>query len=317
MSRQSSSDPLPYVQVDRAVKPRAAMLADAIGVSRQHAMGSLIEWWDLCGDPRELERIVERTPVGEEPEVVLTAADAALRFRLASTREVEPVTLARIGLLEERADGRFRVRGMSRYFEPVVKRLRAREVAAAGGRASAEARRAATGSAQPAGGRGFDAGSVPAQPEPNRQPNRNRTDDRTETEPTTEAEPKPSGQRSAVSGQRPPQEEEAPLPPEPPIAAFDIKPPDLEKVDAWTKEDFWKAAELTRRAAGFPPERWPSPVTLSRWWGEAQQAADTRTLAEAFVRFTTDRHWRAASPPCPWSAFAKQYLNFLPSRGAT
>ena len=53
MSRQSSSDPLPFVQVDRAVKPKAALLAGIMEVSNQHALGSLVEWWELCGDPRE------------------------------------------------------------------------------------------------------------------------------------------------------------------------------------------------------------------------------------------------------------------------
>lgn len=112
------------------------------------------------------------------------------------------------------------------------------------------------------------------------------------------------------------QGEEAPPPPQPVVAAFELKKPDIEAIDGWGKEDFWRAAEITRRDSGFPPERWPNPVALSRWWGEAQQATDTRTLADAFVRFTQDKHWRAASPPCTWAAFAKQYLNFLPSRGA-
>lgn len=203
MRSQATSDPLPYVQVDRAVKPRAAMLADAIGVSRQHAMGSLIEWWDLCGDPRDLERIVEGTPKGEHPAVVLTADDARLRFRLASTRDVEPVTLARIGLLEELADNRFRVRGMSRYFEPIVRRVQAREAAAVGGRKSAKVRAETTGSAQPVGGKGSMVASVPAQAaseatseaptEAERK--RNGSGDRSDSE----ADPNPSGQRSAVS----------------------------------------------------------------------------------------------------------------------
>lgn len=111
------------------------------------------------------------------------------------------------------------------------------------------------------------------------------------------------------------QKEEAPPPPQPIVAVFELKRPDLETIDAWVKEDFWRAAEITRREAGFPPEKWPNPVALSRWWGEAQQVADTRALADAFVRFIADKHWRAASPPCPWAAFAKQYLNFIPSRG--
>jgi hypothetical protein len=201
---QSDSDPLPYVQVDRSVKPRAALLAGALGVTTQHALGSLVEWWDLCGDPRELERIAEATPPGEEPAVVLSSDDAALRFRLASGRDAEPMVLARLGLLEPLEDGTFRVRGMSRYFDPVLSRLRARRAAAVGGRASAETRRAKEGTAQPHGGRGSrqevrsDVASVAGAAERKQEPKRNGSGDRS----GTEAEPKPSGQRSAVSGQR-------------------------------------------------------------------------------------------------------------------
>lgn len=205
MSRQDNSDPLPYVQVDRAVKPKAVLLANALGVSTQHALGSLVEWWELCGDPRDLEAICSATPEGEEPAVLLQGDDASLRFKLASGRDVEPVVLVRLQLLEPKADGRFRVRGMSRYFEPIARRLHNRKVASAGGKASAAARLAATGSAQPSGGKGFEARSdggsdvaqAVAQAEPNPEPKRNRTQngsaDRSETE--------HSGQRSAVSGQ--------------------------------------------------------------------------------------------------------------------
>lgn len=113
-------------------------------------------------------------------------------------------------------------------------------------------------------------------------------------------------------------EEEKPSSPTiPPVAAFEIVPPNIETIDSWTKEDFWKAAEITRRTAGFPPQKWPSPVALSRWWAEARQVADTRELADAFVKFTEAKHWREkATPPCPWNSFASQYLDFLPSKGA-
>lgn len=167
MSRQSSSDPLPYVQVDRAVKPKAGLLADTLGVSRQHALGSLIEFWELCGDPRELEAIVLASPDAERHAVVLSGEECAARFRLASGRDLDASVLVRLGLLEQRPDG-FRVRGMSRYFEPVRKRLQARLAASAGGKARAGAPRiggrfvaqtTVTGAGEPAGG---SAGDTPA-----------------------------------------------------------------------------------------------------------------------------------------------------------
>ena len=301
--RQSSSDPLPYVQVDRAVKPRAAMLADTIGVSRQHAMGSLIEWWDLCGDPRELERIVEQTPPGEEPAVILTADDAALRFRLASTREVEPITLARIGLLEELGGGRFRVRGMSRYFDPVIRRVQAREAAAKGGKASVETRRKSTGSAQPAGGRGSAGGSEVAsevaqattEAEPKRNRSDNRSDNRSGTEATTEAEPKPSGQRSAVSGQ-----------------LFAVAAAGPASID-----DFWPAAQDERtRVAGLVRETPPHPRDLSAWQSEAMSevGGDLSRLWQGYLAFLADPFWRLdAKRKCAWRGWVLQWRGFLPA----
>lgn len=206
MTKQNDSDPLPYVQVDRAVKPKATLLASVLGVTPQHALGSLVEWWELCGDPRDLERIVVQTPVGDEPRVLLSGEDVSLRFHLASGHRLEPVVLERIGLLES-VDDRYRVRGMSRFFEPICKRLAARSAASIGGKASAEARRKSHGTAQPEGGKGSKNGSdgrsdvaqAASEPEPKREPKRNGSGDRSANGSATEADPKPSGQRSAVS----------------------------------------------------------------------------------------------------------------------
>lgn len=159
MSRQENSDPLPFVQVDRAIDPTAALLAGHMKVTNQHAIGSLVSFWRLCGDPRELERIVEKTPEGEEPAVILSAEDVAMRFELAAGVRVEPVVLARLGVLEPKA-GDFRVRGMSRFFEPIEKRRRTKRTVSIAGKASAESRKKSTGSAQPRGGRGDAVRSV-------------------------------------------------------------------------------------------------------------------------------------------------------------
>ena len=192
MSKQSSSDPLPYVQVDRAVSPAVAHLASHMKVTTQHALGSLVGFWNLCGDPRELEAIVSATPMGEEPEVVLSADDVALRFQLAADARVEPVVLARLGILEERDAGCFRVRGMSRFFEPIARRIVARKAASTAGKASAVARKAATGSSQPVRAdvrRTFDGRSTDVREPLN--------DARSVSEPEPERPPK-----TAVSGQR-------------------------------------------------------------------------------------------------------------------
>lgn len=306
MSRQDNSDPLPFVQVDRAVEPSATLLAGHMKVTSQHALGSLIGFWKLCGDPRELERIVEKTPKGKEPAVVLSAEDVALRFQLASDHRVEPLVLARLGILEEVPEG-FRVRGMSRFFDTIEARLQARRVAVAGGKASAAARKAANGTAQPRSASGSESGSAAVQPALEPSPNRSRTGVEPETEPHRTLEVR--GQRSEGIVQR----TEAEVPP---IAAFEILSPDMEQIESWPKEDFWRAAELTRRARGFPPQKWPNPVTLSKWWGEARAIADVTTLAKAFTRFADDPHWSTRTPPAPFAGFMTQWNNFLPSRAA-
>jgi hypothetical protein len=103
--------------------------------------------------------------------------------------------------------------------------------------------------------------------------------------------------------------------PPPPVAAFEVIRPDLEAIDSWTKEDFWRAAEVTRREAGYPPQKWPHPLALSRWWGEARGVAEVRELADAFVRFAGDKHWRSTHPPAPFAGFMTQWQNFLPTKG--
>lgn len=148
MYEQSSSDPLPYVQVDRAVRLKAISLAGLIQTTVQHAIGSLVEFWELCGDPRELEKIILATEPGKEPEVVLTKRQAEAKFELASTKTVDVDLMVELGLLEDRGES-VRVRGMSRYLAPVARRLQARLAASRGGKASAESRKKSLGTAQP------------------------------------------------------------------------------------------------------------------------------------------------------------------------
>lgn len=295
--RQSSSDPLPYVQVDRAVEPTAALLAGHMKVTPQHAIGSLVGFWKLCGDPRELERIVEATAAGQEPEVVLTAEDVALRFQLASDCKVEPVVLARLGLLEERGDGRFRVRGMSRFFEPVVRRLVKRSVGRTGGKASAEARKAASGTAQPLpvrSGSGSDgASAVLNQPRSNPEatPKQDRSTDRSSAE--------DSGQRSAVSGHL--------------FKAAAAGPMSLA-----TPEGFWTACQDKRDAIPGMVRETP-PTRLDHWFSEAmmQVNGDEQRLLAGYEQFLVDPFWRnEATRRCHWGGWVKQWRDFV-SRAAS
>lgn len=149
MAKKNDSDPLPYLQVDRSAKPKALRLASLLKVPYQHALGSLIEFWDAVGDPRKLEIAVAVALEGSEPSMVLSKAEVELEFELASAHKVDASIMAAIGLLEPVEGGLFRVRGMSRYFGLIGARIRARGLSSAAGKASAEARRKASGSAKP------------------------------------------------------------------------------------------------------------------------------------------------------------------------
>lgn len=200
MSRndQQNSDPLPYTQVDRAVKPKAALLAGYLGVTVQHALGSLVEFWDLCGDPREIERLV----AAGQHEIILTAAEVQTRFAMAAGKPADVSALASLGLLEPKGGDAYRVRGMSRYFTPVERRVQARQAASAGGKASARARKERTGTAQPRSEAGSESGSSAASSaasESLRAPLRERFEVRS-SDAEAESNTAVSGQRSAVSG---------------------------------------------------------------------------------------------------------------------
>lgn len=312
--KQSNSDPLPYVQVDRAVKPKVALLAGAMGVSTQHALGSVVEFWDLCGDPRELERVVESTPAGVEPEVVLPRADIELRFRLASGCDVPSDTLAAVGLVETRGNVA-RVRGMSRYFEPVLKRISARKAASAGGKARmAGASRDESGRLLGAGALAGEQLEVSAggiqptlQPTASRQP----ADAPAAGQPTAS----PSGQRSAVSGQRPVEEE--------PSSTKVVErgplvyhPPETPPGPGWKAEDFFRWFQACRQTAGFVGEKWPR-LNLSHWWAEVlgTPGMSVERLCAGVTSFGQSEHWRGRG--LPFGAFAAQWRDFVPAlRGA-
>jgi hypothetical protein len=157
LDEQADSDPLPYVRLDRSVKPAAALIASRLGVTFQHALGGLVEFWQLNGDPRELEALM----ASGKDEVILTGDVVDRRFALAmntDTGRLAPDDLTELRLLERRPEG-YRVRGMSRYFKPLQRRVQARAAAVAGGKASAKARAEKHGSAQPRSGHSSGGGS--------------------------------------------------------------------------------------------------------------------------------------------------------------
>lgn len=294
IKKSESSDPLPYTQVDRAVKPKAMLLAQALNVTVQHALGSLIEFWELNGEPRALERLLG----AGTREVVLSAEEVVQRFRLASGKDVDPWLLANLGLLEPREDGRFRVRGMSRFFRPIEARIRARQVAAAGGKASVEARKSKFGSADPRSQLGSPVGSQSVHtpgtereptPEPTREPDVNRLVKQTRT-----------GREAADSGQR------TPLLTTPLAGAPSGSPPLMERLSSAYQRERGASYPLDLQADGAAMRRLLTlsngdEAEIERRWPRALRRADyprCNTLAE----LAQQKVWSAAAadpPPKP------------------
>jgi hypothetical protein len=309
---QGNGDPLPYREVDRSLKPKLPHLAglmqriedarktrDRARVTTQHALGSLIDFWDLCADPRELEAIAkEATDRNATPERVLSKDDVERLFEIASGYRVAASDLVALRLLEPRGSDMYRVRGMSRDFKPIVKRLVNRKNAAEGGKKSAESRAAAHGTAQPKGGKGSksapDAGSAPAQAtteaQPKREPKRNGNDDRS----VTEAERNPSGQRSAISDTSSSYEDDGdpPSPFAPGVAFFD-------------------SFQARRVLAGFVSEDMPARQDLGEFFiGAMRKLNDTEegtwaALEVAWEGFSKDPYWLKRA--LAWAGFVEQW----------
>jgi hypothetical protein len=145
---EESSDPLPYTQLDRAVKATAGRLAAKLKITSQHALGGLAEFWELCGDPRDLERLLDQGV----REVVFPRAEVMRHFALGMGVDcslLQAEDLVAFRLLEPRPNDSFRVRGMSRYFKVLEARRHKRAAGAAGGKKSAQVRAEKYGSAQP------------------------------------------------------------------------------------------------------------------------------------------------------------------------
>lgn len=133
----SSLDPqMPYIQVHRSVGPRAAQLAVAIGVTYQHARGSLDVFWESLADRRILAKAV--IGPGGQPELVLPTAELTTRLRLAFGQPVDFELLVHAGILEPRETG-WRVRGMSRYLIAEATRLAKKGAGAPGSTPTAPA----------------------------------------------------------------------------------------------------------------------------------------------------------------------------------
>jgi len=300
-----SSDPLPYTQVDRAVKTKACLLAGRLGVSSQHALGSLVEFWDLNGDPRELEQLL----LDGKEEVLLSGEKVRHRFLLASAKDLDPQDLVALGLLDEKSPNVFRVRGMSRFFEPIRARIRSRLKASAAGKASAEARKARLGTAQPCSTPSsepsstqvrakFDASSTQVELPPN----------------SARTPPNPSVHRTSYSVH--PLEEEATAAPTPPhqftasqLLARTPKAPEDKLANGAA---FFAWVQTKRIEAGYLTEPAPHPSQLSKWWTEVglETNGHYEKLEKALYAFGDDPYWDKRLMPFP--GFMKNWRQFFP-----
>jgi len=294
---QADGDLLPYREVDRSLKPKLPLLAGVMGVSTQHALGSLIEFWDQCADPRELERIAAQSIAqNTTPELVLTADEVTRKFRVASGKTVDIDDLVELRLLEPRSSNAYRVRGMSRDFKPIMKRLVNRDNASKGGKKSAETRAATHGTAQPQGGKGSkiapDPGSDDAQAPSEAEPKRIGSDNRSESEATTEAERNPNEQRSADSEQR--------------AAIGDDGPPS-------PGVQFFEWFQSMRRV--WAPEKAPPREDLDEFFIAAAERlrdtpAGTREALEVATKgYAKDPYWVRRA--LPWAGFVDQWARHV------
>lgn len=295
---QSSSDPLPYTQVDRAVKPKATLLAGAVGVSPQHALGSLIEFWDLNGDPREIEKLL----LAGKDEVLLTRQEALDRFEVACGKPLAPERLALIGILEQRGE-LFRVRGMSRYFAPVRTRLMAREKGRAGGLASAKVRAEKYGTAQPRPIQThrpepeilLDLGMNAAQAGDEGSPKPPRSSAEADVEAFGKQAPNPP--EPAVSGQRSSSLKAA-------AAGDDV----AGSFAAWVND--------ARLEKGVAIERPVADLNLRLAPVLLELNGDIERLKLGYLEYLHNetRYWAKEKPPHPLRGFLSQALDFCPAR---
>jgi len=283
MSREQIDPQLPYVQVHRSSALAAVGLAGLADVTPQHARGSILAFWEGLSDRRILRAALER-PDG--PAVVLTEEEAADRLMMAFGKSMSPRLVAVAGFLEPLPGGGYRVRGMSRQMSTEAKRLRA-----SGWRPPGEPHLSPT-SAPPQPRLSTPSGGGPAGVEPGR------------------------GERREERGESLKEvvvEKAAPMP----VEAFALEAPTTSP-EVWDSRDFWRWAECRRRAGGYPPERWPNTVKLSRWWSEARGVVpDVQTLKKTFYAFGQDKHWETAKPPYPFGGFMSQWNQYLPAKEAS
>ena len=130
-----ASDALSFIQVDRDVSHKAALLAATWRLPFPMALGGLVAFWQSCTDADELRHLVETGKTS----LVLDNNSIVRRFQTLGI-DINPQHLADYGFLEP-AEGGWRVRGISRYLESIRKSIQAQAAGQIGGKRSSSLKR--------------------------------------------------------------------------------------------------------------------------------------------------------------------------------
>lgn len=281
-----------YIALELDALNKAPAVARAARVSEDAVIGGLARLWAYCF--REQLDSVSRLQVAG-----FFATDV----------DLVPALVA-FGFLEAAGDS-IRVRGADRYLRVAEARrkggLAARKhLVPGGGKSKTEPMSEPTASAAPADSQPT-VSPAPAESQP-----------RVGLGSTSALTPTTEHRLPTTEHRTPSTDDDASPPPRTlALATFAIEPPDRARMSSWSAQEFWKAFELERRDRGYPPEKWPSPLSLSQFWTEARGLYDVDVLGMAAAAYFVDAHWRAARPACPWGAFAKTWHQFIPRRAAS
>lgn len=120
MSRGEIDPQLPFIQVHRSLWTKATMAAHRLTMAPTHVVGCLALFWMELGDRRRLQRAL----LMDDPRILVGEAELRTFLLNAFGRDVPLDVLESCQLLEREPDGRWRVRGMSRYLDMEETRLK-------------------------------------------------------------------------------------------------------------------------------------------------------------------------------------------------
>lgn len=277
---------LQYVQIDRNVLTKCAIVADALGLDPTLVVGmvtNMIFHASDLADPKMAEPDVFKT---KNPDQWLLRACSAVttaeKYAEEHNRETFASALrdafANVSLVVPR-DNAIRVPGLKRYFDAEKNRDASRAKANERNRKWRESQK------------------------------NKAINDALETISETSRDAPKSEQSKSDQNRT---EEEKPLP----------FPKKKKVIPALNPEhpatQFFLYVEGLRRKAGYIGDDQPHPLTLETWYREAMMElnGDEQRLKDAFDKFGSDDHWLKANPPFPFTAFMSEWRKYVPRKAA-